>query len=147
MAGRGTIAFPQLSMQTKEKRGTRDLGRPIRWPQGELEIRKLAKSQLSTDIKIAVTNLFTAADLLRPHQASRAALGIVLQNPVVRPWSRSIVWAAVMEILPIWTSGWNGDCDTILQRYIGLQRHIQESGLDIDIDKMPLINVSCCVYL
>jgi tRNA nucleotidyltransferase (CCA-adding enzyme) len=99
--------------------------------------------QLSTDIKTSVTNLFTAAELLRPSQSSRSALGIVLQNPAVRPWSRSIVWAAVMEILPKW-SGWNSDCEAISDRYLTLQRHVQESGLDVDIDKAPLINVSPC---
>jgi len=97
--------------------------------------------QLSTDIKTSVTNLFTAAELLRPTQDSRSALGIILQNPAVRPWSRSIVWAAVMEILPIW-SGWNTECEAISGRYLALQRHIKESGLDVDIDKAPLINVS-----
>jgi tRNA nucleotidyltransferase (CCA-adding enzyme) len=101
----------------------------------------LLTDQLSTDIKTSVTNLFTAAELLRPTRGSRSALGIILQNPAVRPWSRSIVWAAVMEILPVW-SGWNSDCEAISERYLTLQQHIKESGLDVDIDKAPLINVS-----
>jgi hypothetical protein len=46
-----------------------------------------------------------------------------------------------MEILPVW-SGWNGDCEAISNRYLTLQRHIKESGLDVDIDRAPLINVS-----
>jgi hypothetical protein len=46
-----------------------------------------------------------------------------------------------MEILPVW-SGWNSDCEAIADRYLTLQRHIKESGLDADIDKAPLINVS-----
>jgi tRNA nucleotidyltransferase (CCA-adding enzyme) len=87
-----------------------------------------------------VTNLFTASDLLKPQQTSRSALGVILQNPAVRPWSRSIVWAAVMEILPIW-SGWNQECNTIIQRYLDLKRHVLESGLDEAIDQAPLVNV------
>jgi len=98
-------------------------------------------TQLSTDFKTSVTNLFTAAELLKPTYSTRSALGVVLQNPAVRPWSRSIVWATVMDILPAW-SGWNGECDAIVKRYLDLQRHIQESGLDKDIDQPPLINVS-----
>jgi tRNA nucleotidyltransferase (CCA-adding enzyme) len=98
-------------------------------------------TQLSTDIKSSVTNLFTAAEMFRSPHSSRSALGMILQNPSVRPWSRSIVWAAVMDILPVW-SGWNSDCNMILERYLALQQHIKESGLDLDIDKAPLINVS-----
>jgi len=100
-----------------------------------------ANTQLSTDIKTSVTNLFTAAELLKPTYSTRSALGVVLQNPAVRPWSRSIVWATVMDILPTW-SGWNEECDAIVKRYLDLQTHIQESGLDKDIDQQPLINVS-----
>jgi tRNA nucleotidyltransferase (CCA-adding enzyme) len=97
--------------------------------------------QLSTDIKTSVTNLFAATELLKPENTSRVSLGTALQNPAVRPWTRSIVWAAVMDIMAVF-SGWNDQCDQVLQRYLALRDYIIESGLSIDIDKTPLLNVS-----
>lgn len=99
--------------------------------------------QLSTEIKNGVTNLFQAAELLQPDLRVRSELGLILQHPAVRPWSRSIVWAAVTAILPHWTpSEWNGKCEEVLQQYIDLQRYIEETGLATDIDRPPLLNVS-----
>lgn len=56
------------------------------------------------------------------------------------------MWAAVMEILPRF-SEWNGECDSILRRYLALRDHIVESGLSVDIDKAPLLNVSAVISL
>ena len=99
--------------------------------------------QLSTEVKNGVTDLFQAAKLLQPELRDRSALGVVLQHPSVRPWERSIVWAAVMAILPHWTlSGWNADCQAVLQQFVDLQQYIRESGLAADIDRPPLLNVS-----
>lgn len=90
-----------------------------------------------------MTNLFVAADILLPSLRQRSALGVVLQQSAVRPWRRSIVWAAVMAILPAWkTSGWTDECQSILRQYLDLEQLILDSGLDRDIDKAPLLNVS-----
>lgn len=49
-----------------------------------------------------------------------------------------------MDILPVW-SGWNEQCEAVMQRYISLRHRILESGLAGDIERNPLLNVS--VYL
>lgn len=87
--------------------------------------------------------MFVAADVLLPGLRQRSVLGVVLQQSAVRPWRRSIVWAAVMAILPTWKScGWSDECQTILRQYLDLEQYILDSGLDQDIDKAPLLNVS-----
>lgn len=48
-----------------------------------------------------------------------------------------------MAVMPVLSaSGWNEECQTILQQYLDLREHIVNSGLLSDIDRAPLLNVS-----
>lgn len=48
-----------------------------------------------------------------------------------------------MAILPQYDSlGWTEQSDRVLQQYLDLERYVLESGLDQDIDRAPLLNVS-----
>ncbi|WVR05211.1 hypothetical protein IAU60_002223 [Kwoniella sp. DSM 27419] len=63
-----------------------------------------------------------------------------LKSPNVRPWRRSITWAAVMAVLPSWTGVWNTEVEGIVQRYEAMRERIVEQGLPEAIDQPLLIN-------
>lgn len=84
---------------------------------------------------------------IRPSlSSSRSALGLVLQQPSVRPWQRSIVWNAVVAVLE--THGrWVSSAASLVQEYVALDKHIRETNLATDIENPPLLNVSRQILL
>ena len=86
-----------------------------------------------------MTRLFEAAKIIDPLATQRSTIGIMLQNPSVRPWKRSIVWAIVSAIHPTWTGSWDDNASVILERYQKFIRLV--STLDIDLDAAPILDV------
>lgn len=98
--------------------------------------------KLSNELKIAVANLFDAATLLDPRMEGRARIGTTLQNPSVKPWESSLVWAVVDRILPSWTGSWGPEHDAILAEWTAFYDKIVALGLPESIKQPPLVNVS-----
>lgn len=67
---------------------------------------------------------------------------MTLQNALVTPWSRSIVWATVLGILPTWNGSWTGEAQIVLDRFQRFHQRIVDLGLDREIGNPPVLNVS-----
>ena len=101
----------------------------------------VADVQLGNDVRDGVTKLFEAAALIDPTATKRSTIGTMLQHPSVRPWDRSIVWAIVSAIRPVWSGEWDANAAAVLQRYDAFIRRIHELNLPEDIDKAPILDV------
>jgi tRNA nucleotidyltransferase (CCA-adding enzyme) len=98
--------------------------------------------KLSTEQKLAVSNLFEATPLLDPTLTGRARIGVTLQHPSVRPWEQSLVWAIVERVLPTWAGEWTPEHETIFTQFMAFKDHIVELGLPEAIKQPPLLDVS-----
>ncbi|TXT07280.1 hypothetical protein VHUM_03450 [Vanrija humicola] len=98
--------------------------------------------KLSAAITDSVAHLFDAAILLNPglQTGSRSDIGVVLQNPAVRPWQQSFVWAIAQRIVPTWQGEWTPEHEAILQSFLALKARIVELGLPEAIDRAPLLD-------
>lgn len=67
-----------------------------------------------------------------------------LQHPAVRPWERSLTFAAILAILPVWKGEWDDGAECIYQQYEAFAERIRDLGLPDAIDKPLLLNVSSC---
>lgn len=100
--------------------------------------------QLSTEVNRAVTNLFTAQNLLNPDATGRSEIGIVLQNPAVRPWRRSVVWALTQRLAAHWDGQgeWSVNAEAEWKKWEAFVDKIGDLGLDEAIDRPLLLDVS-----
>lgn len=104
--------------------------------------------KLSTEINRAVTSLFTAQTLLASvlESQSRSAIGLVLQNPAVKPWRRSVLWSASRAVAALGVGidehKWNETAEQELQRWRAFVRKVDELGLEGEIDAPLLVDVS-----
>ena len=98
--------------------------------------------QLSNDIRDGTVRLFEAASIIDPTATKRSTIGLMLQHPSVRPWRRSIVWAIVEAIQPHWTGVWDSSADQVIERYRQFMQRVEELGLEADIDRPPILDVS-----
>nr|ODN77323.1 tRNA adenylyltransferase [Cryptococcus depauperatus CBS 7841] len=96
--------------------------------------------KLSTELKLSVANLFEAAKRIDPEATKRSEIGSCLQHQTVRPWQRSLTWAIVMNILPIWKGHWNNETEIVYNRYQKFRERIVAQGIDDAIDKPLLLN-------
>lgn len=60
----------------------------------------------------------------------------------MRPWERSLTFAAILAILPIWRGGWDDGAECIYQQYEAFAGKIRDLGLPEAIDRPLLLNVS-----
>lgn len=62
----------------------------------------------------------------------------MLQNPTVRPWNQTWVWAIVLEVLPSWKGQW--EHDGVLEKWAKFRSHLESLDLPKAIEEPPLIN-------
>lgn len=60
----------------------------------------------------------------------------------MRPWERSLTFAAILAILPVWKGEWDDGAEGIYQQYEAFEGKIRDLGLPEDIDRPLLLNVS-----
>lgn len=89
-----------------------------------------------------MTKLFEAAAIIDPAATKRSVIGTTLQHPSVRPWDRSVVWAIVSAIRPVWSGKWDDNATAVLQRYEAFIQRVHELNLPADIDRAPILDVS-----
>ena len=95
-----------------------------------------------------MTSFFASESLLANvlESDSRSAIGLVLQNPAVKPWRRSVLWSASRAVaaLGVGTDGheWSEAAEQELQRWRAFVRKVDELGLEGEIDAPLLVDVS-----
>lgn len=60
----------------------------------------------------------------------------------MRPWERSLTFAAILAILPVWRGEWDDGAECIYQQYEAFAGKIRDLGLPEAIDRPLLLNVS-----
>ena len=80
--------------------------------------------------------------MINPASTSRSEIGITMQSAKVRPWKRSIIWATVAAILPIWKGTWDEEVETIFEQYRKYTERIIHLDLPAAINLPPLLGVS-----
>ncbi|KIR32489.1 tRNA adenylyltransferase [Cryptococcus deuterogattii MMRL2647] len=125
-----TAAVPFRGLTVKRK------GRDV--PASSVVISEGLK--LSTELKTSVTNLFDAVNIINLDATRRSEIGMSLQHPAVRPWERSLTFAAILAILPVWKGEWDDGAECIYQQYEAFAERIRDLGLPDAIDKPLLLN-------
>ncbi|ADV20434.1 tRNA adenylyltransferase [Cryptococcus gattii E566] len=95
---------------------------------------------ISEGLKTSVTNLFDAVNIISLDATRRSEIGMSLQHPAVRPWERSLTFAAILAILPVWKGEWDDGAECIYQQYEAFAERVRDLGLPEAIDKPLLLN-------
>ncbi|KIR58757.1 tRNA adenylyltransferase [Cryptococcus bacillisporus CA1873] len=95
---------------------------------------------ISEGLKTSVTNLFDAVNIINLDATRRSEIGMSLQHPAVRPWERSLTFAAILAILPVWKGEWDDGAECIYQQYEAFAERVRDLGLPEAIEKPLLLN-------
>nr|KIR84649.1 tRNA adenylyltransferase [Cryptococcus tetragattii IND107] len=95
---------------------------------------------ISEGLKTSVTNLFDAVNIINLDATRRSEIGMSLQHPAVRPWERSLTFAAILAILPVWKGKWDDRAECVYQQYEAFAERVRDLGLPEAIDKPLLLN-------
>lgn len=59
-----------------------------------------------------------------------------------KPWRRSLVWAKASTIKAQWSGNWDAKAEKIVKQFDDFAKKVEEMGLDVDIEKSPILDVS-----